>query len=125
MIKLNNRGQALISFVLLIPLLLMVIGFVCDIGQMYFEKEKLSSINESSISYFKENEINEENINKVSSLIKKNDNNIENIEIIAITNGVKIILNKKVDSIFGNFFDLSYDIYSEYDINLGKIKRIK
>ena len=43
--KLNNKGQSLVMFVLLIPLLMLILVMVVDIGNMVNVKLELNNIN--------------------------------------------------------------------------------
>ena len=53
--KLNNKGQSLVMFVCLLPMLLIIILLVVDYGRVNSTKEKLDSINKLAIDYLKEN----------------------------------------------------------------------
>ena len=44
MIKLNNKGQTLIMFILLIPLILVIMALVIDTSFVYKEKIKFQSV---------------------------------------------------------------------------------
>ena len=45
----NNKGQTLIIFVILIPILILVAALVVDTGLMTFEKERYRGIIENGI----------------------------------------------------------------------------
>ena len=45
MFSLNNKGQSLILFVLMLPVLLFVMILVIDMGNLMVEKQKLNNIN--------------------------------------------------------------------------------
>ena len=47
----NNRGQSLIAFVLIIPIIIFLIFMVYDIGRMVLLKEELDNINYLTIDY--------------------------------------------------------------------------
>ena len=73
---LNNKGQSLVMFVLIIPILLIVLIVVLDVGRMYLERRELDNINYIALDYGIP-KINEENINeKIVEIIKKNDKEI-------------------------------------------------
>ncbi len=122
--KLNNKGQALVMFVCLIPILILIIGIVVDTNKMVYEKSKLENINALAVTYYL-NHIEEDDVtNKMVELIKKNDNSIENINIDKINK--EIFIDKKVDSIFGNIIGIKeYNIVSTYTYRDNIIKRVK
>ena len=45
MFKLNNKGQSLVMFVLILPLLLFIMVLVIDIGNIILSKQELDDIN--------------------------------------------------------------------------------
>ena len=127
---LNNRGQSLVMFVLVIPILLMILILVLDIGRMYLERRELDNINYIALDYAIER-INEENINdKIVEIIKKNDQNIvitkNNIE----DNKIYLVTEKEYDGYFLGFISKKLitikSVYVGYQINDKKyIERVK
>ena len=122
----NNKGQVLIMFVILIPLILLFVMYVVDIGLIYTEKNKLDSITYETIS-FSLNNINDNNLNdKISNIINLNDKDIK-IEVLKINkNEINITLKKEVKAIFGNIIGKNkYEILSNYKGNINNKKIIK
>ena len=78
----NNKGQSLILFVLLVPVIFLVLMMVYDIGSMVLLKNELNDINYMVIDYGIEH-IGEENIEiTLNELIVKNKNDVNvNIKI--------------------------------------------
>lgn len=128
MIKLNNKGQTLIMFILLIPLILVIMALVIDTSFVYKEKIRFQSITKTIMknTYAR---INEEDFKKqVINLYKKNNVDIKNIKIDVNSNEVSIKNQAKVKSIFGNIIGIkSYKIKFSYKIlkENDKIKVIK
>ena len=88
----NNKGQTLVLFVLIIPILLLIIYAIINIGKMSFLRNELDSINYIAIDYGLNN-IDKENLSdKLKEIIKKNDSNIDNINIDIKDNEIKVIL---------------------------------
>jgi len=50
----NNKGQALIEFVLILPIFLVILFLIIDFGMIFSAKTKLESTTSSIISYFSE-----------------------------------------------------------------------
>ncbi len=94
----NNKGQSLILFVILIPVLLIIIFMVYDIGNLVLLKEKLDNINYLTIDYGLDNI---ENINlqsKLNEMIVKNKSDIDKININIENNTIKITLEDKINN---------------------------
>ena len=78
----NNKGQSLISFVLIIPIILMILFMVYDIGNMVLLKEQLDNINYLTIDYglgkLDDNALD----NKLREMIVKNKDDIDKCEYL-------------------------------------------
>ena len=94
----NNRGQSLVTFVLLIPLLLLVLFMIYDIGSMVLLKIELNNINYLAVDYGVDR-LNDSNVdNKLREMITKNKDDIDNIEINIVDNRLNIILTDTLDN---------------------------
>lgn len=126
--KLNNNGQTLVLFVLLLPIMLCIIVLVFDIGKFICIKQELNNINSLAISYGIEH-YNEDDIeNKIIKLILLNNSNLDNIKVSTENNKVSIQLLYSDSSILGNIFNINiFKVESSYiaDIENKKIERIK
>ncbi len=114
----NNKGQTLALFIILIPLIIMLGAYVVDIGYMKYNKNKLDGINEYMVDYALDNK---DNLNKeeIINMILKNDDDINKINIDEIDNGVKIEISKTFKGLFGYF--VGKDIYDARSIYKGSI----
>ena len=103
----NNRGQSLVLFILLIPLVLMILYAVYEIGRMTLLKHELDNINAIALDYGI-NKMNDENIDiEIKELIKKNKNDIDKIDIKILDKKMYITLEaslSKSTSLFKNIF---------------------
>ena len=73
----NNKGQTLVIFVILLPILLIVLTLIVDLGFLYIEKRNIDNIVYDSVEYYLEN-INDKDIDsKVKELLNKNINDIK------------------------------------------------
>ena len=111
----NRKGQALVAFVLLLPIMFMLIGLIIDCGYLYIEKRNVDNNIKDALEYGLKH-IEEDNI---ENKIKKQLNlNIEEIEILNISINNKIIeveLEKSKKSIFTLVFSkYKYEISSHY-----------
>ena len=94
----NNRGQSLVTFVLIIPILFLIFLMVYNIGNMILLKNELNDINHIVIDYGLNNIEEEEIIKKMEELVKKNKNNIDNISINIEDNKIYVILEDSIDT---------------------------
>ena len=94
----NNRGQSLVTFVLIIPILFLIFLMVYNIGNMILLKNELNDINHIVIDYGLNNIEEEDIIIKMEELVKKNKNNIDNISINIEDNKIYVILEDSIDT---------------------------
>lgn len=122
----NNKGQTLVIFVLLLPLFILLVAYVVDTSILFYEKNKLDDINKMVIEY-KMYHV-EENEKKIKDYILKNDKEIKIKNIKMDEEKIKLHLSKKVKSIFGRIIGFNYyNVDSSYEglILKKEIKKIK
>ncbi|MBQ9011022.1 MAG: hypothetical protein IJ093_00020 [Bacilli bacterium] len=118
----NNKGQSLVVFVLLLPLIIILIALITDLGSLSVTKKNYENQVKSAIEYGLKH-LDDENLNqKLTNLLEiniqaKTNINIEN-EIITIT------VTDKYKSIFSKVLKNTYDINITYIgyIDNGKIR---
>ena len=122
--KLNNRGQSLVMFVVIVPLLLLVLAMVVDIGNLVNNKIEINSVNKLAISYGIDN-IDKDNIeNEVKNIINKNYKDIDDIKISIQDEKISIDLKYYSKSIFGNIIGTKgYLIESSYKAYMDNSKK--
>ena len=139
----NNKGQSLVLFIVVIPILLGVMALVVDLGNAFCKKAEINSVLEYVLDYgtlngevFFENEgkeyFNEELVIWKDKLKNLLDYNLDYSENKIILNDKVITINSKtyVEGIFSNILNIKgFKIESEYQgyIENDKvvIKRIK
>ncbi len=77
----NNKGQSLVLFVILIPILFMILFMVYEVGRMALLKHELNDISYLAIDCGLDKIDEEDNVNNIRELINKNKNDIDNIEV--------------------------------------------
>lgn len=107
----NNKGQTLVLFVVLIPFILALCAFIFDSAYITIKDNELESIAKSSLRSVIEDGY---SYDKVISVIKENDSNIKVINI----NNESIHLENKIDPIFGQI--IGYDKYNLETKMIGK-----
>lgn len=123
----NNKGQSLVTFVLVIPIIFLIFMMIYDIGNMVLLKIELNNINNIALDYGLDN-INEENIkDKIETLIIKNKNDINSISINIEDNKIYITLEDSVNTkiSFGNIFNVKSSYVGYIDNDKKIIERNK
>ena len=80
MLKINNKGQSLVMFVLIIPIFLLILTLVYDVGNAIYEKDRLSNTNYLTIEYGLNN-IDTVTENDLKNLIQQNTSNLKYIYV--------------------------------------------
>ena len=108
----NKRGQTLIIFVMLIPIILTMAALVIDVGLLYYKKNEYTGIVEESIKeYFKD-----EDILSAKKTLTLNGVSLDDTEINVSDNKITVILDTKVDSIFGKVIRIN-----DYEIKIARV----
>lgn len=90
----NNKGQTLVAFITLLPLLLIILSFVIDLGFLYIEKRNISNNTKDAVEYYLNN-IDDADINKkVEKLLNENIKEIEDIHVNNTDSYVEITVIK-------------------------------
>ena len=108
--KLNNHGQSLIMFVLVLPLIILLIAFFIDSSLSIMEKNKLDGIITSNMEEALKNDIRDES--KIRNAIKTDDK--MNIVVSIVEDELKVIVKSTKKSIFAKLLDFSY-----YNLNFN------
>ena len=96
----NNKGQSLVLFVLIIPLLLLLFVLAYDIGNMVLTRRTLDNINQIAINYGLSHMESDSLEDKIKEIINKNDNKIEVLDYKVIDNTIYLKTEKSYKGIF-------------------------
>ena len=108
----NNKGQSLVTFILLLPLIFLLIAIVYDLGSAQIMKQKIQNDVKSTITYGLKNIENPDIKPKMKIMLDKN---IEGKKTINIENNtIEIKVNFKQNSIFPNIINEDYNINVAY-----------
>ncbi len=125
MFSLNNKGQSLILFVLMLPVLLFVMILVIDMGNLMVEKQKLNNINYIMIDYGLSNLTKEDLEEYIYNYLKLNDEKIDKIKVSKTDNDITINLGKKESSMLGHILNLKeVEIISSYKGSIIDDKKV-
>lgn len=85
----NNKGQALVEFIVILPVLLLIIMAICDFGNIILKKYSLENDLDTVVELY-----NSDKVSDINNYI--NDNNLS-IEYSKASSFTKIVLSKKVN----------------------------
>ncbi|MCI9110452.1 MAG: hypothetical protein HFH47_01410 [Bacilli bacterium] len=121
----NNHGQALVVFVLVLPLIILIIAGVMEMGKLSLVKTEYENCITDTISYGLNN-LDKDNVEEKMYLLL--DKNIKGTKNIEIKDGIiKIHVTSNLEGMFSKLFKESYDInltYKGYMLD-GKNKIVK
>lgn len=129
MFKLNNKGQSLVMFIIIIPIFCLILTLVYDVGSAIYEKNRLSNTSYMVIDYGLDN-IDTVNESWLIDIVMKNTNNLSYVSVIIKDNRIEIKLSKEIKGVIGKLFGFNLvEASSHYEgiiINgEKKIERIK
>jgi len=117
---LNNKGQSLVLFVIVLPILLLIVILVIDIGKALVLKQELKNISNIVLDYGLDNLDNEEIKFELVNLVELNNNEIDNVNINIDDSKIYIKLNENVKGTFSGIIDISiFNVETSY---VGYIK---
>ncbi len=122
----NNKGQTLVIFVLLLPIFLLLFAYLVDTSLLFYEKNKLDDLNKMVIQYKMDHVEKEEE--KIKDYIYNNDKKIQIYALKMDQQEIQIQLSKKIQSLFGRIVGIKdYTIKSSYmgNIQTKEIKKIE
>lgn len=106
---LNNKGQALVEFVLILPVFLMILLVIVDFGMIFNAKSNLENASNDVISLFKQNN----DINNLRNVFKDYDIKIEEVD-----NYYKLTIKDKVNIITPG---LNLILDNPYEISVERV----
>lgn len=111
----NNRGQSLILFVLVLPILLLIAILVIDVGRVSIMKQRLDNISNIVLDYGLDNLDKAGISNELQELVKLNDSKIDGINVFIEDNKIYLELSCNVNGIFSNLVNISiFNVKSSY-----------
>lgn len=115
----NRKGQTLVVFALLLPILLLFMAFVIDTGFILKESTRLNSTTKTILKTTFENRRDGSYREEVEQIFKKNDIPITNLQVIVQEDAVQISNSYYVSSIFGKIIGIK-----EYEIKTDMKARL-
>ncbi len=103
----NKRGQVLVAFVLILPLVLMFVGLIIDIGNNLVLRKRAENAIKDAIIYNLKNESEDINykIDLIEKNIKKNIDNYDDLKLNIKDEILEVKLKMTYKSLFGDMFN--------------------
>ena len=119
--SLNSKGQSLVVFVVLLPVLLLFMAFIFELGNITYLKSKYENEIKSTIEYGLKHQEDENLKSKLNRLL---DENLEGNKEISITeNSIEIHITHNPNGIYSELFKQQFEISLTYigQFDTGKI----
>lgn len=100
----NNKGQVLVTFLLMLPVVLILFMYLIDKCYLLYEKNNQINIGDIVCSYMLDSNKTD---NDIKQLALENDSKLEKIKITRNNKQAVITLEKEINSIFGNILGIS------------------
>lgn len=127
MMKLNNKGQTLVMFIVIIPILISIMVLVIDLGSAFTKKQELNNVNKLVIEYGLDN-LGQENLESdLTSYITMNAKDLSNVKVTVENNTINVTTKAYIDGIISKALNIDgFEIVSTYQGYLsGEEKRIE
>ncbi len=109
----DSKGQTLIIFVLILPILLLLFALIWEVGNLSFTINKYEIEIEDTIKYGL-NHLDDENLEEVlTNLLKANLDGKISVEIN--NQAIKVNVKQKYDAMFNNLLNHKFDIDLTYN----------
>lgn len=113
----NNKGQTLLAFVLLLPVFIIFMAFVCDTGFVLKENTKLNNLTKTILKETQDDYDSSSYQDEIKKLYDLNDEKDIDLKINLKSDSKTIEITKNVPSIFGNVIGIkNYKISVKYNI---------
>ena len=117
----NNKGQSLVLFILIIPILLGITALVIDVGETILTKNNINNKIEMIIECGLVDKLTIEEVNELAEYNLKDYNYQVNVE----DNIIEINVNAYVEGIFSNILEFKgFNIQSEYRGIMNNEKKV-
>lgn len=123
----NRRGQVLILFITLLPLILMCVALIIDTGFLYMEKRHIDLVVKDTTMYGMKN-IESVTEKELYDLLEKNIDDIKEKRVVINDGILRISVSLDKNGLFSGIFNENrYEIKSEYKgmVEQGSIRIVR
>ncbi len=110
----NNKGQSLVTFIFLIPIILLILFMIYDVSNMVLLKIELNNINYLVTDYGVDKLDNVGIDSKLREMVAKNKNDIDNVDIKIIDNKLYVVLEDTLDNKISLIRKFKFKVKSSY-----------
>ena len=111
----NSRGQSLVLFILILPVILLIFVFLVDVAQAINLKFELKNISDIVIDYGLDYMSDGDLATSLENYIKMNNDGIDKIKINVENDKIYIELNEKYEGILSSLVDIPiFDVKTSY-----------
>ena len=110
----NHKGQTLVMFVIIIPIIIILLAFVVDTGYIMYENIRIKGVTTTILETTFKNHYHPDYKTQVQELFQKNNVSLKNSDILIENDVVTMKMNTKIESIFGSIIGIK-----EYKIKLN------
>lgn len=101
----NNRGQTLVLFLLIMPIIIAFLAFFIDMSMVSYEKSKVNGVITNNLMVIVNKDI--VDLDKIESIFNENEIKVNNI--VLDNEFISIYVDYNTKSLFGKILD--FDIY--------------
>ena len=105
----NNKGQSLVIFIIIIPVIFIVFSFLYDYAYIVYSQNKYENISKDIINFTLEED-------KIIDLYKKNGYEVNNFKYKIDNDKIYIQNSYEIKSIFGKIINLKY-----YEVSINYV----
>lgn len=105
----NNKGQSLVIFIIIIPVIFIVFSFLYDYAYIVYSQNKYENISKDIINSTLEED-------KIIDLYKKNEYEVNNFKYKIDNDKIYIQNSYEIKSIFGKIINLKY-----YEVSINYV----
>ena len=125
----NNKGQTLALFVIILPILLLLLVLIIDVGKVIVLKLELNNISKIVLDYGLDNMENEFLSDELINLVKLNKDDIHEIDIKVVDDRIYVGLETSLEGLFSklvnvNLFDVETNYVGYIDNDEKRIERL-
>lgn len=126
---LNSKGQSLVLFVIILPVLLLILILVIDVGGVIVLKQELNNISKIVLDYGLDNLDKDKIEDELIDLIELNNSEIDDINVYIKDNKIYVEMNEDSSGVFSSLIDVSiFNVKTSYvgyiENNEKRIERI-
>ena len=103
----NNKGQTLVLFVVILPILLLLLVLVIDVGKVITLKLELNNISDIVLEYGMDNLDNENLKEEIIRLVNLNKKDIDKVDITVTGDKIYVYFKENCEGLFASVINMN------------------